>query len=253
MSIPAGWYDDGSGHRRWWDGQQWTNDYAPVQGGVIPAQPAPGADSDTAAPVISTPAAGRVSPVLGLVGLGLAVLGTILACIPAVFGVGAVLLLAGFVVSLVGLFTKNTAKWPSIVGMILSVVGGVIGSIVLAIVLAANLAGPVLPTAPTDAPPSTTEQPSDTPTSDPSETRPSPEEIAEGYAEMLLAGGITTYEDMPDFYPCVGQQLYDSDLSDEALRLISTGQDPPDSEYDAASQILQDVVFTCDPNGRGVS
>ncbi len=25
MSLPAGWYDDGSGRRRWWDGAQWTN------------------------------------------------------------------------------------------------------------------------------------------------------------------------------------------------------------------------------------
>ncbi|MFJ4225493.1 septum formation family protein [Microbacterium sp. NPDC089695] len=24
MSIPAGWYDDGSGRRRWWDGSTWT-------------------------------------------------------------------------------------------------------------------------------------------------------------------------------------------------------------------------------------
>ncbi|MFJ2553176.1 DUF2510 domain-containing protein [Microbacterium sp. NPDC087591] len=24
MTTPAGWYDDGSGNRRWWDGDQWT-------------------------------------------------------------------------------------------------------------------------------------------------------------------------------------------------------------------------------------
>lgn len=23
MTAPAGWYDDGSGRQRWWDGQQW--------------------------------------------------------------------------------------------------------------------------------------------------------------------------------------------------------------------------------------
>lgn len=27
MSAPAGWYDDGSGRRRWFDGQQWTDRY----------------------------------------------------------------------------------------------------------------------------------------------------------------------------------------------------------------------------------
>ena len=29
MSAPAGWYDDGSGRQRWWDGEQWTDHYAP--------------------------------------------------------------------------------------------------------------------------------------------------------------------------------------------------------------------------------
>lgn len=24
MTVPAGWYDDGSGRRRWWDGVEWT-------------------------------------------------------------------------------------------------------------------------------------------------------------------------------------------------------------------------------------
>ena len=24
MTTPEGWYDDGSGSLRWWDGQQWT-------------------------------------------------------------------------------------------------------------------------------------------------------------------------------------------------------------------------------------
>lgn len=25
----AGWYDDGSGQQRWWDGQSWTDDFRP--------------------------------------------------------------------------------------------------------------------------------------------------------------------------------------------------------------------------------
>ena len=29
MSAAPGWYDDGSGRQRWWDGQQWTEHYAP--------------------------------------------------------------------------------------------------------------------------------------------------------------------------------------------------------------------------------
>ena len=27
----AGWYDDGAGRQRWWDGQQWTDHYQPPQ------------------------------------------------------------------------------------------------------------------------------------------------------------------------------------------------------------------------------
>lgn len=30
MTTPAGWYDDGSGRQRWWDGTQWTEHYAPA-------------------------------------------------------------------------------------------------------------------------------------------------------------------------------------------------------------------------------
>lgn len=29
-TTPAGWYDDGQGHMRWWNGVQWTDSYAPV-------------------------------------------------------------------------------------------------------------------------------------------------------------------------------------------------------------------------------
>lgn len=29
ISAPAGWYDDGTGRQRWFDGTQWTDVYAP--------------------------------------------------------------------------------------------------------------------------------------------------------------------------------------------------------------------------------
>lgn len=31
MSTSAGWYDDGSGRHRWWDGDQWTDHFADEQ------------------------------------------------------------------------------------------------------------------------------------------------------------------------------------------------------------------------------
>jgi len=189
-----------------------------------------------------------VSPVFGFVGLGLAVLGTILACIPAVFGVGVVVLLAGFVVSLVGLFRKGAAKWPSIVGMVLSVVGGIVGSIVFVVVLAASLAGPVDPVIPTDTPSSTSsEQPSDSPSIGPTEARPAPGDIGEGLAVLVRAGGISTYDDMPDFYPCAGQYLYDSDLSNESLQLIAEGQDVTGPEREAVGKVITAATLSCDP------
>lgn len=234
MSMPAGWYDDGSGRQRWWDGARWTDDVAPAPG-VAPAHAAP------AAPLTSAPAApGRVVPVLGFVGLGLAVVGAILACIPAVLILGLVVLLAGFVVSLIGLFRKGAAKWPSIVGMVLSVVGGILGVIVAVVVLAATLAGPVEPIVPTDDATSSSPEP-------PSDARPSASEIAEGFAALARADGITTYDDMPDFYPCVGDFLYESDLSDDSLRLIADGQDVTGPEREAVGQVIVNATLTCDP------
>lgn len=45
-STPAGWYPDGQGGQRWWDGTQWTEHTQPAQGAApaAPAEPAPSAD-----------------------------------------------------------------------------------------------------------------------------------------------------------------------------------------------------------------
>lgn len=244
--MQAGWYDDGSGRQRWWDGTRWTDDFAPA------AVPSPGAPAAPAAPAAfaapGAPASGRPSPVLGFVGLGLSVLGTIFACIPGpvwVFAVGALMLLVGFVLSLIGLLRKGAAKWPSIVGMILAVVGGIVGAVVLVASILVSVTGPVIPVAPTETPST------DQSTTVPSDTRMSPDELATGIAETLHAAGNTSYDDMPEFYPCVGQFLYDSELSDETLRLLTSAQDPLPAERDAATKVITDATLTCDPNGEG--
>lgn len=37
-NTPAGWYDDGSGHKRWWDGTAWTDKYQPESGPLAGAK-----------------------------------------------------------------------------------------------------------------------------------------------------------------------------------------------------------------------
>ncbi|MFK3678642.1 DUF2510 domain-containing protein [Microbacterium sp. NPDC090218] len=51
MTTPAGWYDDGSGSQRWWDGQQWTEHV------VTAPQPA----AETTAGPVTEPAAETVA------------------------------------------------------------------------------------------------------------------------------------------------------------------------------------------------
>ncbi|MFB4350454.1 DUF2510 domain-containing protein [Microbacterium sp. CR_7] len=48
MTTPAGWYDDGSGRQRWWDGTQWTEHFAPSTDAADPGV-SQTADSSSAA------------------------------------------------------------------------------------------------------------------------------------------------------------------------------------------------------------
>ncbi len=265
MTTPAGWYDDGSGRQRWWDGQQWTEHFAPeapaaaevpaesevvaepetpvaepetfvsseqaapadesapvndsapgvesapaaeetpavdetpaadaapveesvvapeaprdwaapaappvpplpptaqsgapaYPGAAAPAYPAASgayppasgayASPDSAAPgayaaggypasapyaaaapyAASAPTGPTKPSVLGLVGLGLAALGLILAFFPLTLPFAWILLAAGFIVSLISVFLKGK-KWPGFTGLGVSVVGAIIAFI----------------------------------------------------------------------------------------------------------------------------
>jgi hypothetical protein len=57
VSTPAGWYDDGSGQKRWWDGSGWTTHVA------TPPAPAPAASEPAPfAPPFTPPLASPVTP-----------------------------------------------------------------------------------------------------------------------------------------------------------------------------------------------
>lgn len=146
MDTPAGWYDDGSGRQRWWDGQQWTDQYADAViapgAPVAPFTAAPSAPyaatapHDTTAPYSAAASVGPVKPhVLGIIALVVAALGFVFACIPGALIVGWVLLPIAFILSIVALFLKGK-KWPAIIGLILSVVGTIVGFIVFFFVIA---------------------------------------------------------------------------------------------------------------------
>ncbi|MFC4138817.1 MULTISPECIES: DUF2510 domain-containing protein [unclassified Microbacterium] len=155
MSIPAGWYDDGSGRQRWWDGAQWTEHYAPVEAAPVPVFEPPYVADDAAAgrqwslsstgpatsgypgaqlPVaygsVPAEAAARRPSVPGWVGFGLSIAGLVLACIPPVVGVGLLVLLAAIVLSIIAL-VRPGARWPGVTGLIVSAVGVMIAFVVL--------------------------------------------------------------------------------------------------------------------------
>lgn len=276
MTTPAGWYDDGSGRQRWWDGEQWTEHFAPeatapdqpseqiveeplpvvpteadidatitVAEENVPSDPAGASEDSTdsadeapafsapeppaytapeepsysapsyeapayvapeapvyvapeapgyAAPAYAAPGYPSTAPgsapaygmaptgaypanapygggpgasapypgspvdaprpmsILGLVGLGLAVLGTILVCflLTAVFGW--TLLFAGLVVSIVSLFLKGK-KWPGITGIGVSILGGIVGGIMAIVFFTFGIAQIAIDTAESYSPP----------------------------------------------------------------------------------------------------
>lgn len=73
--------------------------------------------------------------VVGIIGLSLAIIGFICACIPVFFTVGWVLLPVAFVLSIVGVALTGKTKGTSIAGIITSVAGGIVGFIVFLVVV----------------------------------------------------------------------------------------------------------------------
>jgi hypothetical protein len=359
MTTPAGWYDDGSGRQRWWDGQQWTEHFAPEAAAPVedaapadaaaqaesapseadvpavdepslddtvvradetviipdaghdaPAQPeaaqADAAQPDAAQPeyshpattsftapaappygapaapqypgtapaqqgggypgsytpggggypaadpyAASAPAAPKKISILGLVGLGLSVIGTILVFIPLIGLIGFVVLAAGFIVSLISVFLKGK-KWPGIAGLSLAVVGTILGVVMSFVYLVAFAQG----VSEEYDGPSSSATAEATPIPDASATpddgtvsgaRPTADEVAVGLKAIFntTAGGAYTDEQML----CLADAFVVSDLSDETLRAIAES-DGTLTDLDAASGVAEvlgdtDTVTAC--------
>lgn len=161
-----GWYDDGTGQQRYWDGAQWTEHTAPLaqpatsvssaeqqaSAGTTPAAPAspaatiqpPPSVPETAQPVSATPAGAPIPQaaprkqrnVLGLVAFIVAVVGFIFACIPGALIIGWILLPIAFILAIVALFFKGQSKALALTGLILSVVGTIVAFVVFFAVVA---------------------------------------------------------------------------------------------------------------------
>ncbi|WP_334151843.1 DUF2510 domain-containing protein [Microbacterium sp.] len=338
MTTPAGWYDDGSGRQRWWDGQQWTEHFAPEAAapvedaapaesspsetdvsaveepslddtvvrvdetvinpdaghdvvpqpdssqpattsfaapaappygaptapqypGSAPAQPTggypgsytPGAGGYPAADpyAVSAPTEPKKVSILGLVGLGLSVIGTILVFIPVIGLIGFFVLAAGFIVSLISVFLKGK-KWPGITGLSLAVVGTILGVIMSFVYLFAFAQGvseeyngpSSSATAEATPAPESSATPDDGTVSG---TRPTAEEVAVGLKAIFntTAGGAYTDAQML----CLADAFVVSDLSDETLRAVADS-DGTLTDMAAASGVAEvlsdtDTVASC--------
>ncbi|MBH0053652.1 excalibur calcium-binding domain-containing protein [Salinibacterium sp. SWN139] len=120
--APAGWYDDGSGKNRWWDGTQWSNEFAPKDA------PVPHRAPEWFKPTLST----------WIVGAFL-VLFAYLTLVSA--GVAAVLVLAAFFGLFTGLYVLISGRrsWASVpsrkagaiviaASLFATIVGGTVGA-----------------------------------------------------------------------------------------------------------------------------
>ncbi|WP_448006174.1 hypothetical protein [Agromyces bauzanensis] len=204
--APAGWYEDGSGARWYWNGDAWTQYEAPASetAPLTPVDPdstttavlatgdehptipfvwgsrgsdaagygygdAPSAsgwnESSAAyaptAPTVPTvpyaaaggypepPTQSYAAPaatmppghpftepsnpgpnVVGIIALIVAIAGLVVAFIPAVSGFAWILVPVAFVLSLIGLFLRG-AKWPAVMGLVVSIIAVVVGLVML--------------------------------------------------------------------------------------------------------------------------
>lgn len=129
---PPGYYDDGTGQQKYWDGQQWAA-AAPSDGRTATslAQPSAGPKSTPK----RTNGLGVAALVLGLVAL-------VFAWIPIANYFGMFIGLVGLVLGIVGLLIKNRSKGLTIAGAAISALALIL-AIIMAVVYATAFAAAV--------------------------------------------------------------------------------------------------------------
>ncbi|MDY0910893.1 DUF2510 domain-containing protein [Microbacterium sp. CFBP9034] len=117
--TPAGWYDDGTGRHRWWDGFRWTDQFTPA---LVLAQPP--------APATARDQLELVSPLpnkLGWASLGVAVFGVLLAVLPGLSLVAWIPALVAVGLGIAGLVSKNRRLAAAVTGISIAVFAMLIG------------------------------------------------------------------------------------------------------------------------------
>jgi len=167
MSIPVGWYSQPDGRERWWDGYQWTEDFAPAAKtsvrtsatGDTPVRPSfengpviPMSVPLTPAPQVApVPVQVKGSNGLAIAGFVLALLGALSSVIPIVDIGGDFLALLGLIFGVIGLVQsgkRDADKGLSIAAIILAVVAFVVSIVVsTSVVATVNKAVKNLPSA----------------------------------------------------------------------------------------------------------
>jgi len=129
--VPPGYYDDGTGQQRYWDGQVWATATSDSPASVPPVQPP-----------ATQPQRPKRTNGLGVAALVLGLIAFVLAWIPIANYFGMFLALVGVVLGVVGLLIKNRSKGLSIAGTTVSGLALVL-AILMAVVYATAFAAAV--------------------------------------------------------------------------------------------------------------
>ena len=136
--APAGWYDDGAGSLRYWDGDSWTG-HTSARGLVPPplppestpappvphdSTPAPSSVATATATLDESPSEARRSTAYGIGALASALVGFVFTRLPfpILAIVGVLLLLVGLVIAIIAIVVVGR-EWRAVTALVVSIIG----------------------------------------------------------------------------------------------------------------------------------